>query len=612
MFKKNSRFILVVLAVFFVSNICFADSTSSDEGIASISISITKTASDSAEVYLGDFTQALTPPTMSSLVSRSAFSTTAMSVSPASLASNNLALQAHATASSHWPWASGNRSFVPTPDKGNNGNYLDDWVSRFWIRNSWYRLDWTSPVNTSRIFVTHATTSEYNAVQTISSIKYWDLGSSQWVTIPGSTFTYGGSQAAASIDFEFPEITTNAILLSMYTNSHPNYLVFINEIEVYGEESCEVTSVAAIPNTLWIGRDAAGSGVVFRATTTDEATVEFKVVSPSGLETVIGSSSTENQLAKLSWWGMPAMEEGDYTVVASVDNSNKSSTFTVKIVDVNLTGLGKWMKNTKDPAAFLPPSAAAEVCPLNSWEEMLSLPEGYFSSIAVGDPVSIPSGNLNLPEVDLTLKDRRTFAVARIYNSLDQKVGAFGRGWSSPLLVNLAISNDYVFFTNSDGSKVLFNKENGSFTPAAPTDLKLVYNSDTEFYTLSHPTGTNWIFNSNGQILQMLRACCGQGASDAIVFTYDASDKLSSVATPSGKSISFTFNVEGLITSITDSTDRTFTYSYDESKNLVSYKDPLNRETTYNYDESGFLTAYTKPGNKMTEIIYVDNRVILI
>jgi RHS repeat-associated protein len=376
-----------------------------------------------------------------------------------------------------------------------------------------------------------------------------------------------------------------------------------------GVSPVAIKTVAVHPETLWVNQNGVSSGVVFKATVTEDAEVTFKVLGPSGIEQLAGETSTVDKTARLSWWGPPNMQEGTYTLIAEAGNSSKSTEFYVKNVAVNLTGLGKWMKNTKDPSAILPPFAAAEVCPVNTWEEMLSLPNGYFEAIAVSDPVNTSSGNFVLPEIDFTLKSRHNFVLARIYNSLDPVVDSFGRGWSSPLLVNLEITDNYVTFTNSDGSKLLFNKAGNAFTPASPTEVKLEYNSDTEFFTLSHPTGTNWIFNSKGQIFQMLRACCGQGAADAIVFSYDASGKLVIVATPSGKSINLAYNAENLITTITDSTGRIFNYAYDDNKNLVSFKDPLNSETTYSYDEFGFMTSDTKPGNKITEITYAENRV---
>lgn len=526
----------------------------------------------------------------------------------------NLALSAVATADSNWPWViPGWWDYIPTADHANNGNPGDLWSSIFSGGTHWLRLDWPEPIILNRLYITH-TGIEQTRGQTITSIRYHDPSNGVFNTIPGSYFIYGGPRPA-NVDFSFSPIETDSVVVYLLSGPewpHPNSNVFINEVEAYGTSN-EILTLNTYPSVLWLDESDASSGIVFRATTSESGNVAFEIKNSSGNAVYTTSKTTVSEedvnVAKFSWWGASGLQEGDYTLLASVDGDDKSANFVVKRVAANLTGLGKWMKEAKDPSAALPPFAAAEVCPLRPWEEMLGLPQGYFSSLAVGDPVNTSSGNLNLPVVDFTLKDRRSFAVARIYNSLDPRVTLFGRSWSSPLLVNLEIATENVVFTNSDGSRLLFNRNGNSFTPVSPTDLKLEYNADTEFYTLSHPHGTSWIFNSLGQIVQMLRSCCGQGAADAIVFSYDNSNRLSAVTTPSGKSLSFTFNGDNLITAISDSTGRTFNYAYDADKNLVSFKDALNRETVYTYNEDGFMTGYTLPGNRSSEITYADHRV---
>jgi hypothetical protein len=278
-----------------------AESSNSTEQLATDSPYLTDVSTASANIVSSDFTDALLPPTMSPARNRSNVLQTG--------SNQNLALFASASASSYWPSAVAGRTFIPTPDRANNGDLADDWVSRYWIRDSWFRLDWAVPVKIGRILVTHAT-GEYNRIQTISSIRFWNMQTSQWETIPGSSFTYGGTPGNAFIDFEFSEITTNAILLSMYTNSHPNLVVFINEIEVY--QGLEVLSVSAVPQTLWVDKNSAGSGLVFEAETSDEAVVSFKVIAPTGAEMTVGSCSTTNKNARLSWWGYP----GPFRLVA--------------------------------------------------------------------------------------------------------------------------------------------------------------------------------------------------------------------------------------------------------------------------------------------------------
>ncbi|HOI92804.1 MAG TPA: RHS repeat-associated core domain-containing protein [Candidatus Rifleibacterium sp.] len=379
------------------------------------------------------------------------------------------------------------------------------------------------------------------------------------------------------------------------------------------KENNEIIKLNVYPEILFIDKSGTGSGVVFRATSKEAGNISFSIADPAGNVVYTDSRQTTfndpEHIARLSWWGQPDLPVGSYTVTASIGGSSKTASFSVKSIDLDLTGLGKWMKHSKDPSAILPPKADVDFCPFQPWEELIKEKTGDVVDFSISDPVNTSSGNFVLPAVDFTLKDRRSFSVARIYNSLDPKVTLFGRGWSSPLLVNLEIAAENVVFTNSDGSRLLFNRNGNTFTPVSSTDLKLEYNADTEFYTLSHPHGTSWIFNSLGQIVQMLRSCCGQGAADAIVFSYDNSNRLSAVTTPSGRSLSFTFNGDNLITAINDSTGRTFSYAYDADKNLVSFKDALNREAVYTYNEDGFMTGYTLPGNRSSEITYADHRV---
>ena len=454
------------------------------------------------------------------------------------------------------------------------------------------------------------------------SINQWNPARAHWYGIDGgyirrynaTTILPNGFSGQLEIPIDWVSQPFDRVVVLMVNYCcYGNNFSYLDHIMFNGISSFEVRSLSSVPGALWLDSNGAGSGVSFKASTTDAGSVDFKVQTPSGAIIPIGSKPAVQQgseyVAELSWWGQPGLEEGVYTIIAESGSSSKTSTFEVKHTAVSPLGIDKLAEGGNDPAEILQPSEDVETYPIDFWIEMLSLPNGEMPSVGIADPVNTSSGNFSLSKVDFTIKDRRSFALARIYNSLDPKISSFGRGWSSPLLVNLEVNNDYVIFTNSNGSKLLFDKTGDSFSPAVSTDLTLEYSAETGFYTLSHPTGQAWVFNNNGQIVQMLRSCCDQDASDAIVFSYNASGKLAQVSTPSGKNITFSFDANDLIAAITDSTGRTYTYTYDDDKNLISVADPLNRVTTYSYDESGFMTSYTKPGNKTTEITYFENRV---
>lgn len=182
------------------------------------------------------------------------------------------------------------------------------------------------------------------------------------VTNPGSGVGLGNQNL---ITLRGPGITR---VLFVITQNFPGDGFGIDDLQIVFSES--LISVCCVPPRLWLDDSGRGSGVVFRATTTAARNVDFKVQTPFGAIIPIGASSAVQQgaeyVAKLSWWGQTGLPEGTYTIVATAGSSSKSSTFEVKHSAVSLTGLGKWMKESKDPSAVLPPFAAAEVCPLNS------------------------------------------------------------------------------------------------------------------------------------------------------------------------------------------------------------------------------------------------------
>ncbi|MEW6712926.1 MAG: DUF6531 domain-containing protein, partial [Candidatus Riflebacteria bacterium] len=304
---------------------------------------------------------------------------------------------------------------------------------------------------------------------------------------------FGRGKIVASANETFFSDLYRESMNNPFVPPNDNSSLYLNILAWLAASSDFMISVTPFPDKVWFNKNGVSTGIVFKATTSEPANVTFKVRKSDGFSIAVGSKATEKvndeNIARLSWWGTPGMPDGEYEVIAEANDNSASATFECREMAVNLTGLGKWMKDKKDPHAILPPFAKAAYCPDKEWEQILAEINGHLESVSVGDPVNTSSGNFALPEVDFTLKGRRSFAVARIYNSLDAKIGAFGRGWSSPLLVNLAISNDHIVFTNSDGAKLLFNKSNNTFTPASRTDLTLEFNPDTEFYFLSHPTG---------------------------------------------------------------------------------------------------------------------------
>ncbi|MBF0547233.1 MAG: RHS repeat protein [Candidatus Riflebacteria bacterium] len=376
------------------------------------------------------------------------------------------------------------------------------------------------------------------------------------------------------------------------------------------QREISIKSVETIPGTLYIDRDGAGSGIVFRAVADSATPITFQVKSSSGeiknLGAVDAVANGSDFTAKLNWWG--PLPEGTYTLIAQAGISSKERTFEVKHIKASCLGMGTWLNNTKDPSNAVPPEPKPQSCPLQTWDTATGNNVGYFQSLSVGDPVNIVSGNYTLAQIDLTLKARNSLTLARIYNSLDSNIGPFGRGWSSPYLSHLDIRDTSVAFFNSDGSRILYQKQGSAYVGPSDIDLSLSVSTDTGFWALRRPDGMEWTFDATGKIIRMTNSCCGKGALDSINFEYNASGTVHRVVNPANQWFEFDYDSNGRATKVTDFSGRSVLYSYDQAGNLGSFTDPIGRITVYSYNEDGFLTQVKEPGNRVTSVTYSDLR----
>ncbi|MBF0410120.1 MAG: RHS repeat-associated core domain-containing protein [Candidatus Riflebacteria bacterium] len=245
-------------------------------------------------------------------------------------------------------------------------------------------------------------------------------------------------------------------------------------------------------------------------------------------------------------------------------------------------------------------------CPNNA---LPTVKDGDNTGLQGGDPVSLFSGNLVLTSGDLLLNSRLPISLSRCYNSRDAYAGPFGKGWSASCLSRLDFSDTKIVFTNTNGSRVTFQRNGDTFIPPQNTDLTLSVATSTQFWTVKHPSEGEFTFDSDGKILRIARACCGKGVLDAINFEYDSAGRLTKMSNPDAQSFTFTYDDQGHITQVNDSTGRQVQYTYNPRGNLISCTDPLNHTTSYTYNVEGFITRVEEPGSKVTQIFYENQRV---
>lgn len=218
----------------------------------------------------------------------------------------------------------------------------------------------------------------------------------------------------------------------------------------------------------------------------------------------------------------------------------------------------------------------------------------------------------------------------RTYNSLDERVGSFGRGWSSSFEMSAEVDayGTNVTVVQPDGRRELYRKQpDGSYAPP-----------EGYFSTLEGVAGGGWkltskdrseyVFDSDGRLTSIEDA-----NGRAVALSYDASDRLETVSdmphglggSPSGRSLTFGYSgsdtkVSSVSTSPVTGPDLdgmagadysgalTWSYHYDGDL-LDKVCDPRSTAqvlSCYDFDyQGGRVSKITKPeGNIEVEVHY--------
>jgi len=257
------------------------------------------------------------------------------------------------------------------------------------------------------------------------------------------------------------------------------------------------------------------------------------------------------------------------------------------------------------------------------------------------DPVNFATGNF--------LQKADVFAVSGpggtqtpvnlTYNSMDSRVGAFGRGWSSQITGSAQTYSDgSVLVTYPDGHTVPFTRNgDGTYKPVyagvytkltsdlgAPGDTTLTSGQAAKHITVTEPDTSTMVFAVNpvtgkgdlesrtdrqshvwtytyqqttwtSPVPKTQWPVAPDGTSGGPVIapvTLTVNGPLASVTEPGGQAIGFAMNADGRIENVTrpDGAVWSFAYSGDQ---LTSITDPLGRAATYGYDDKKRMTTVT-------------------
>lgn len=215
------------------------------------------------------------------------------------------------------------------------------------------------------------------------------------------------------------------------------------------------------------------------------------------------------------------------------------------------------------------------------------------------------NGNLTLLHYDASTPGQNlSVSVNHVYNTNDKDIDiGYGNGYRlniSQTIENVTISSkEYAKYTDEDGTKHYFEKQQNVYKDSENLGLKL--NFENEEFILTDKSNNKFIFekktNNTGNIwfLKQLIDANNKTTNIELVNDSNIGAKASSITDSAGDNISFSYS-NNKLSQITDKSSRTIQYEYDTNGNLI--------KITY---QDGKFSQYIYTNKLLTSVKNIDN-----
>ena len=203
------------------------------------------------------------------------------------------------------------------------------------------------------------------------------------------------------------------------------------------------------------------------------------------------------------------------------------------------------------------------------------------------DPVNLSTGNFLYKKTDLVIRGIPELSFTRHYNSVDERGGIFGMGWSHSHEMHLIQEEESLTVVLEDGEEQTFvKKKDGTCHGSGTTAVLRNRDGAWEYRTRD---GKRTVFDADGNSIRE-----SHGDRGAIVRSW-TEGRLERVTRESdGMSLYLSYDEEGHLSGIQDDTGRSITYSY-EGEQLALVQGADGTETGYRYDAGGNLEEVLSP-----------------
>lgn len=236
--------------------------------------------------------------------------------------------------------------------------------------------------------------------------------------------------------------------------------------------------------------------------------------------------------------------------------------------------------NALDPDAVL--NALARIDPEDNEEDE----EGNGEECAIGDPITIGTGNSFQRETDFRSPDPSILEFTRFYNSRGSRSSLMRNYWTTNYDIHVENAGAVASVQRPDGKVIPFNLVSGVYQSARP-----YFHGNLERF------GLGWRYTTENNLVEVYDSAGNwtsitDGRGRSVTATY-SSGKLTKVTSNLGDSLTLAYNAFGQVATIKDGSARTWAYTYDGYSNLTEVRDPDGVYHVYEYASPYAFTSLT-------------------
>ena len=214
-----------------------------------------------------------------------------------------------------------------------------------------------------------------------------------------------------------------------------------------------------------------------------------------------------------------------------------------------------------------------------------------------GDPVNANTGNFIYIKEDIKIQSRIPLSLTRSYNSKEEKVGVFGKGWRHSYEISVSREeNGYIVHLSDGQDEAYLLDDEGNIISVFDDFDRLQKTKDGFEYKSGE--GLSYLFNKEGKLL-----CMERKDKVKVVLSYDTKGRLLSVSDALGSSLYFLYDDLGKLREVKDHTGRKIEYRY-ESGQLGTVYYGGQRAYDYFYEKELLVKIKNPRGVYVLENLY--------